>query len=337
MTQKEFDILSQKYLNNECTSEETAFLEEWANLQAKQGIKTQFYNDDSEIETLERNLWLRIKKDTSVKQISVWKNMKWLSVSLAASVLVVLGYMAFVSYFTKTPFVVQKANLPKQGIESKNMAEKQQKVILPDNSIVLLEKNASIITDENYGKHNRTVYLTGEAFFEVTRNEKKPFLVFSGNLVTEVLGTSFRIKPKSNNKTIEVSVKTGKVSVYATEVKKTEKLNGVILTPNQKLIFDTESKTIRQSIVDVPLIVTPNFVKSDFQFEEVTLEKIAKVFQIAYGVEVVVSNPILNQCEFTGDLNGLSMYKQLEFVCGSVNAQYELRGTTIFILGEGCK
>lgn len=334
MTQREFDILSQKYLNNECTPDETAFLEEWANLQSEQGMKTQLSSNESEIENMERNLWIKIKKDISVKQISVLKNMKWLSVGLAASVLMALAYMF---YFTKTSSVVLKANLPKQGIESKNIAEKQQKVILPDNSIVFLEKNASIITDENYGKHNRTVYLTGEAFFEVTRNEKKPFLVFSGNLVTEVLGTSFRIKPKSNNKTIEVSVKTGIVSVYATEVKKTEKLNGVILTPNQKLIFDTESKTIRQSIVDVPLIVTPNFVKSDFQFEEVTLEKIVKAFQTAYGVEIMVSNPVLNQCEFTGDLNGLSMYKQLEFVCGSVNAEYELRGTTIFILGEGCK
>lgn len=334
MTQQEFDILSKKYLNNECTPDETAFLEEWANLQSELGAKTQFGNNDSGIESLERNLWIKIKKDISVNQISVWKNIKWLSVGLAASLLMVLGY---VFYFPKTLPIISKTSLPKQGIESKNIAEKQQKVILPDNSIVILEKNASIITDENYGKENRKVYLTGEAFFEVVRNEKKPFLVFSENLVTEVLGTSFRIKPKSNNRMIEVSVKTGKVSVYATEVKKTGKLNGVILTPNQKLIFDTESKTIRQSIVDVPLIVTPDFVKSDFQFEETTLEKIAKAFQIAYGVEIVVSNPVLNQCEFTGDLNGLSMYKQLEFVCGSVNAQYELRGTTIFIMGDGCK
>lgn len=334
MTQQEFDILSKKFLNNECTPDETAFLEEWANLQSELGAKTQFGNNDSGIENLERNLWIKIKKDISVEKMSVWKNVKWLSVGLAASVLMVLGYMA---YFSKTSTGMLKTSLPKQGIESKNIAEKQQKVILPDNSIVILEKNASIITDENYGKQTRRVYLTGEAFFEVVRNEKKPFLVFSENLVTEVLGTSFRIKPKSNNRTIEVSVKTGKVSVYATEEKKTGKLNGVILTPNQKVIFDTESKTITQSIVDVPLIVTPDFVKSDFQFEETTLEKIAKSFQIAYGVEIVVSNPVLNQCEFTGDLNGLSMYKQLEFVCGSINAQFELRGTTIFIMGEGCK
>ena len=334
MTQQEFDILSQKYLDNECTAEEIVFLEEWANLQSELGAKIQFGSNDLEIENLERNLWMKIKKDTSIIQMTVWKNIKWISAGLAASVLILMGYVFF---FSNTLTDNSKANLLKHGIESKNIAEKQQKVILPDNSIVILEKDASIITDENYGKQNRTVYLSGEAFFEVTRNEKKPFLVYSGSLVTEVLGTSFRIKPKLNNKTIEVSVKTGKVSVYATEVKKTGKLNGVILTPNQKLIFDTESKTIRQSIVDVPLIVAPTFVKSDFQFEETTLEKIVKVFQQAYGVEIVVSNPVLNHCEFTGDLNGLSMYKQLEFVCGSVNAQYELRGTTIFIMGDGCK
>lgn len=334
MTQQDFDILSEKYLNDDCTPNEIAFLEEWADMQSELSKKSHFGSNETEIENLERNLWMRIKKDITIKQTIVWKNIKWISAGLAASVLFVLGYM---TYFSKSASEVSKTYLPKNGIESKNIAEKQQKVVLPDNSIVILEKDASIITDENYGKQNRTVYLMGEAFFEVTRNTKKPFLVYSGSLVAEVLGTSFRIKPKSNNKTIEVSVKTGKVSVYANDTKKTGKLNGVILTPNQKVTFDTESKTISQSVIDLPLIVTPTFEKSDFQFEETSLEKIAKALQEAYGIEIMVSNPILNECAFTGDLNGLSMYKQLEFLCGSINARYELRGTTIFIMGDGCK
>jgi transmembrane sensor len=334
MTQQDFDILSEKYLNDNCTPNEIAFLEEWANMQDEMGKKSHLCDNVLEIGNLEQNLWMKIKKDTVMKKNTKWKNIRWISAGLAASVLFVLGY---IFYFSKVSLEVSKSNLPKHGIESKNIAEKQQKVVLPDNSIVILEKDASIITDENYGKQNRTVYLTGEAFFEVTRNPKKPFLVYSGSLVAEVLGTSFRIKPKSNNKTIEVSVKTGKVSVYATDIKKTGKLDGVILTPNQKVTFDTESKTISQSVIELPLIVAPAFVKSDFQFEETSLEKIVNVLQEAYGIEIMVSNPILKECVFTGDLNELSMYKQLEFLCGSINARYELRGTTIFIMGDGCK
>jgi transmembrane sensor len=332
MTQQEFDKLSEKYLNGKCSVEEITFLEDWANMQSEIGIKASKSLNEEEIENLKKNLWQKIRKEVNIHSFDIWRNLKWMAACIAASVFFTIGYFF---YNTKQPVTISKIKLP-NGIESKNIAEKQQKVLLPDGSIVILEKNSSLITDENYGKINRKVYLNGEAFFEVTPNAKKPFLVYIGSLVTEVLGTSFRIKPKSNNKTIEVSVKTGKVSVYATEIKKTGKLNGVILTPNQKVIYDTQLKTISQSIVDEPLIVAA-FQKSDFQFEEAKLENVVKTFQQAYGVEIMVSNQSLNLCEFTGDLNGLSLYKQLDFLCGSFNAQYELRGTTIFILGEGCK
>jgi hypothetical protein len=163
-------------------------------------------------------------------------------------------------------------------------------------------------------------------------------LVYSGGLVTEVLGTSFRIKPKPNSNTIEVSVQKGKVSVYASENKKTgSKLNGVILTTNQKVIFDTEQKTIRQGIVEAPIIIPLEFPKTEFVFEEETIENLIKTLENAYGVEILVSNSNLKLCVFTGDLNNLSLYRQLEFVCGTINAQYEIRGSTVFIVGQGCK
>ena len=95
MTQQEFDILSQKYLDNECTAEEIVFLEEWANLQSELGAKIQFGSNDLEIENLERNLWMKIKKDTSIIQMTVWKNIKWISAGLAASVLILMGYVYF--------------------------------------------------------------------------------------------------------------------------------------------------------------------------------------------------------------------------------------------------
>lgn len=334
MTQNEFDILSDKFLKNECTQDEVIFLEKWVDDQIENN-KYFFDSNDWENREWELKLWNRIRQNTEIKKISFRSKFNWITTGIAACLIMVIGWLFYNKNNPNTDSI--NGQFVNRGIESKNIAVKQQKVILPDNSIVILEKNASIITDENYGKRNRTVYLTGGAFFDVKRNTKKPFLVYSGGLVTEVLGTSFSIKPKPNSKMIEVSVKTGKVSVYANETHKTDKFNGVILTPNQKVSFNTELKTISQSIVDLPLIVSSEIVKSDFQFEETTFERITKIFEQAYGVEIVVSNPVLNHCVFTGELNGLTMYKQLEFVCGSINAKYELRGTTIFIIGDGCK
>lgn len=202
---------------------------------------------------------------------------------------------------------------------------------------MLLGKNAHIIVAENFGVKTRTVYLTGEAFFTVTKNEKIPFFVHVDNLITEVIGTSFKISKPTLDKMIEVSVKTGKVSVYTHDEKSMNKSNGVIITPNQKAVFNLISRTINESVIDVPLVILQNVKKSDFEFDDVNVNEIFKKMQQIYGIEIIQVNSNINRCVFTGDLNGLDMFKQLEFICSSINANYEVRGSSIFINGEGCK
>jgi ferric-dicitrate binding protein FerR (iron transport regulator) len=75
---------------------------------------------------------------------------------------------------------------------------------LEDGSEVQLNPNSTISYPEHFGQKTRTVYLKGEAFFSIKRNPAKPFVVHTGELVTEVLGTSFTIKSYENAKAIEV-------------------------------------------------------------------------------------------------------------------------------------
>lgn len=332
MTKHEFDLLSEKYSAGDCSPEELKLLEKWADMHYNNHEDASVFARGSEVADTEQRLWERIRTHAELNEKPKFIKSRWLWSGIAACLALAVGYFTLTHQYS-VPF----AAMPERGIETKNIDTARKKVILPDGSVVLLEKNASIITDEDYGKQTRTVYLKGEAFFDVKRNTKVPFLVHSGNLVTEVLGTSFRIKPQPTGKTIEVSVKTGRVSVYASEPHQTKKINGVILVPNQKVVFNTELKTIRQGIVDLPRLVVPTILASDFQFEEADVEKVAALMQKAYGVEILVANPVLNRCAFTGDLNGLSMYKQLDLVCESINAHYEVRGTTVFIIGSGCK
>ncbi|MFN3380435.1 MAG: FecR family protein [Runella zeae] len=333
MTKHEFDILSDKFMKGECSPAEIALMEKWADLHFNHHDDKVIFESSSELQAIDTRLWQRIQSDAMpVAQGQLRSLSKWVWVGAAAACIsLVIGYFVFINH--PSPEIVSQ---PTHGIETKNIDNSQQKVVLPDGSIVILAKNASIITDENYNQQTRTVYLKGEAFFQVKRNEKIPFLVQSGNLVTEVLGTSFRISPQPNGKMIEVSVKTGRVSVYAKEPELSKKLNGVILTPNQKALFDNELKTIRQEIVEMPQVIVPDIASTDFQFEEANIETVLALIQKIYGVEIVVANPVLNHCAFTGDLNGLSMYKQLELVCASISAEYEVRGTTVFIQGSGC-
>ena len=243
MINREFDSLSEKFNQGKCSEEELIFLRKLAN----DNLKFQNHSNlESSIE-VQNKVWdkLDLGKETG-------KNIKyyWIASGIAASLLLVFSLFFQWDFNNKLDF----ASIPRNGVETKNNANSLQKITLPDGSHVLLGKNANIIVAENFGVKTRTVYLTGEAFFTVTKNEKIPFFVHVDNLITEVIGTSFKISKPSSDKLIEVSVKTGKVSVYTHDEKSMNKSNGVIITPNQKAVFNLISRTINESVVDVPML-----------------------------------------------------------------------------------
>lgn len=336
MTVHEFDKLTEKYLLGECSSEEIALLTTWADQSQDHSTETVLFLTTSEEEHTEKRIWNRLAPKTSNPVQRVVGKIRimpiWMRVAAAACVVFVSVY-AF--DYLKVPDEVAQ-NLPQHGIETRNTANSKQKIYLADGSSVVLEKNASIVVDESFGHKTRTVFLSGGAFFDINRNEKVPFLVHSGGIVTEVLGTSFHIKPSSNGQSIEVSVNKGKVSVYTTQTRQSSGLDGVILTPNQKASFDTKLHTIRTGIVDSPQILAAPVYDAGFVFQEEPLGNIIDRIRDAYGVEIVMSGSDLRHCHFTGDLTGLPMYTQLKFICESVGAKLETRGTTIFILGDSC-
>ncbi|GHB86465.1 FecR family protein [Persicitalea jodogahamensis] len=335
MTEQEFDDLTAKYQKGDCKPEEVLLIENWARRMYEQSDASAMSENEEEVNLIETRIWKRLMQVISPPKPSTnaFKQLLlWPLLVAAACLSVVCGYFLIDS---DRPTI--QAEKPSHGLETRNTTTSTQKIFLADGSTVLLEKGADILIDENYGKRKRKVYLTGEAFFEVKRNEKVPFLVYSGGLVTEVLGTSFHIKPEGVGKSIEVSVKSGKVSVYSSHPHKAGNFDGVILTPNQKVHFDPELQTIRQEIVDSPRIVTTGAELPNFDFHEESIETVIGRLSTAYGVEIVLPGSGLGRCKFIGNLSGLPMYEQLRFVCESVGARFETRGTTIFISGNGCE
>jgi ferric-dicitrate binding protein FerR (iron transport regulator) len=237
----------------------------------------------------------------------------------------------------RTTEISDSKSVNTSGMEMKNMTLVDQKVLLKDGSLVILKPQSSLIYGKDFNIKKREVFLIGQAFFKVKRNVTKPFVVHSGDLNTEVLGTSFWVRSNARINQIEVSVTSGKVSVYSNKVSDNNNLNGVILTRNQKVVFDIVSKTINPTIVDNPLpILTPDFSKVQLIFQATPLQSVLSTMSKHYGVEIILTNPKSNDCQITADLNGLPMFTQLDLICKSIAATYEKRGTVIFITGEGC-
>jgi len=230
------------------------------------------------------------------------------------------------------------ASNPK-GVEMTNTTLKAQLITLNDGTTVNLQPNSSIVFPEKFGDHNRKVYLRGEGFFKVKRDTTKPFYVYAGNLVTEVLGTSFTVKSYDAANTSEVIVVSGKVMVYRQgdqQTKNQGRKNLAILTPNQKVIFEKTTQQIIPQVVENPIAIHPPQSVESFVFDEEPLFDALSRLADVYGLQIS-PNSVLKDCTFTGDLNDLELYTQLDFICKSINARYEKRGTSIIVTGEGCK
>ena len=115
-----------------------------------------------------------------------------------------------------------------------NPKGQRAKILLPDSSVVFLGAGSTLKFPEKFAAHTREISLTGAAFFEVTKNPKKPFIIHTGEVQTQVLGTSFKIEA-FNRLPLTVAVATGKVRVDQLHNGKLKSL--AVLTPGQQVSY----------------------------------------------------------------------------------------------------
>ena len=228
--------------------------------------------------------------------------------------------------------------------ETVNTSAAPLALILPDGSKVTLQKNARLSYAPSFAAlDKREVYLSGDALFDIRKNAAQPFFVYTNGIVTRVLGTSFTIKTDSRSKKVIVELMTGKVEVY--EQKRTtkdplsRKGNGVILLPNQKVVYSAESNSFESTLADNPKPVEKqgkSTIQANFLFEDVPLSQVIQTIRDTYNIEVEVENEAIYNCHFTGDISGQNLYRKLDAICQSTKTSYEIKETKIFIRGSGC-
>jgi hypothetical protein len=229
-------------------------------------------------------------------------------------------------------------------LQKTNNSAQAVKIKMEDGSLITLQPGSTIHFPKHFLDDKRETRLEGEAFFEVSKNPDRPFFVYYKNLVTHVLGTSFNIKTNSEKKQVEVAVITGKVQVYENRdslLDKATKTNGVILTPNQKVIYKEQERQFTATVVNDPLplvqhITNTTSLSTAFNFNETPLQQIFQLLEKMYGLEIVVENDRIYSCLFTGNITQHGLFTKLDIICGSVNAGYQVVGTRILIKGKGC-
>jgi ferric-dicitrate binding protein FerR (iron transport regulator) len=270
----------------------------------------------------------------------------WLAAAAAVTILLVAGY-AIVWKTTMSPAAEHQfmaKNSTHSVFEEVNEGTTQRRVVLNDSTHVTLQPGAHLIYPTQFSSVKREVYLTGEAFFEVTKDRTRPFFVYSKTLVTEVVGTSFRVRADNTWQSSEVAVMTGKVRVAQSEEDKSllqriiPARNEVMLTPNHRAIYQHDTEELLVTLVEKPLPLAVDDVHaSTFRFHKASLASVLKDISYTYGIEIVSQNARINQCTFTGDLSETDdLYTRLELICQSVGASYVIRDAKILIIGNGC-
>jgi Fe2+-dicitrate sensor, membrane component len=178
-------------------------------------------------------------------------------------------------------------------------------LVLSDSTKVWLNSETTLRFPVQFAANVRNVELTGEAYFEVTKNEKVPFIVSSGNQQVKVLGTQFNVSSYLENANIYTTLVEGRVEV-TTSLNPNEK---IVLTPSEQSCFTKGENQLTKRNVDVNKYVA--WKSGRFVFENETLEDIMKTLSKWYDVQVVFNNESNKKLRFTGNLERYSNFNEI--------------------------
>ncbi|WP_428667389.1 FecR family protein [Runella sp.] len=279
--------------------------------------------------------------------VPLWRR-TWVRVAAALILVPLAGWLIYRENNTDnvTPYqeVVQQIQNEVKLIEFTNTTSRAQLVTLSDGSSVVLQPQTRISYPTIFPSDKREVVLSGEAFFEVSKDPAKPFFVFANGLVTKVLGTTFTVQAYEKDREVRVIVKTGKVSVFSREdpmassKQKNRELTGLVLTPNQQVTFHRADSRLVRSLVEKPqLLALSEIQQQSFEFRQAPISDVFAVLEKAYGVKIVYDEELMGACELTATLGDEPLLEKMHLICKVLEANYELMDAQIVVNGKGCK
>jgi len=210
-------------------------------------------------------------------------------------------------------------------VERINPRGQRSMILLSDSSVVYLGADSKLRYPERFSSESREIFLSGEAFFEVTKNPKRPFMVHTGNVQTKVLGTSFKIEA-FNGRPLMVQVATGKVRVDQIDGKHQKSL--AILMPGETVLLDhgriENGKMDPEEVRDLKA--------SRLTFNDKSIQEIAEVLRRWYNVKITFKRTSKAKERMTLTLDAsVSIDKILNVLASAGHFKYTMRNGEIMI------
>jgi len=311
-----------KYYANECSQEEIDNLNIWI---ADNKNNEQIFNQtkqDLELINLTNSMnkinidsaWEKVKNriqeaDENESVISKSRTLNFSRVFKYAAMVVILLGIGFIS----NKIYNNKVN--NTFVEYLSNSEQGKELILPDGSTVVLNANSKLSFSKVFANNERRVTLEGEAFFDVTKNPNKPFIIETNNAEVKVLGTSFNVNANLPNKQVEVFVKTGLVQLSDAS----NSNNKILIEPGNVGVLDNK-QIFKHTNIDANKIA---WKTKEIVFKEEKLDNVIKILNRVYNANIVCTDQAVLDLNYTSTFEGQEIDSILNVICMTFNLKLD--------------
>lgn len=268
----------------------------------------------------------------------LYRKLQW---ALAIAAAVIIGFLVIPNFKTGA----DSANANARNTVSTKRGSKS-KVVLPDGTQVWLNSDSRITYNEKFHDQVREVELTGEAYFDVVRDENRPFIIHTNTIDVKVLGTAFNVRSYAEEKNTETSLIRGSVEI--TLVKSPDKKK-IILKPNDKLIVtndgqevveETSSSTPHKPVLTLAKIncrkmdsmaVETLWITNKLAFDSETLEEIAMKIERWYDVKLIFADEKLKKETYTATFEDKTLSEVMEALRATGGFRYSINKKDVTI------
>ena len=338
MNQTDLHNLLTRYQRGESTPAEIRLLEQWYDLLGHDQPPLNL--TAAEREDLRTGLWQRIADQTlAAEDLSPPAARPWYAGPARWAAVVAVGLGLGWHYWPAPPVAVlgqaPTAHPASDWQTYANTTAATHTVRLTDGSTVAVAPGGQLKYPRRFASAHRTVYLRGQAFFSVAHDKAHPFRVYTAQIVTTVLGTSFLVRAPEDGAPVVVKVRTGRVRVQARAtgtVTPAALPRPLVVLPNQQAVYRPRQQALARELVAEPVQVAAQ----SFEFDDRPVAEVLAALEKAYGVRIGYEAAAVAGCTVTLNLREASLYAKLDVLCKTLGARYEKTEDRILFYGAGC-
>jgi transmembrane sensor len=320
--------LLKKYKAGLCTPEEIARIRQWYD---SFGDLSHIVNEDAQLAANEaaHQTIIKLFGENNTLQPRR-KKISFIYYLSGAAACLIVGCMLWlmVGKFKKA-----QPNLITYTKYSTRKGERKQ-IQLSDNSVVTLNAFSTIEIASDFGEKRRNVLLQGEAFFQVSKDKTRPFIIKTGKIYTRVVGTSFNINAYAEENNISVAVATGKVQVEKEDLGR-KTLIGRNLTHNHLLVYDLKKDTYRQTLADADMLSA--WKTNKLVFNKASITQIARTLERTYNISVVLTGKPRKPGLYTVTFDNYTLEKLLPLLANLSGISYEIKNQQLTMNIQNCR